>query len=82
MDGVFTRAQVATAGYALDFSYVDNSTARVGYMVFGSRIFSNVALFECIDVYVRDNTITNCVSTGVFMEGNQFRALRDQLVPR
>jgi len=75
MDGVFTRAQVATAGYALDFSYVDNSTAR-GCLIFGnSRIFSGVALFECIDVYVRDNTITNCVSTGVFMEGTNSGAL-------
>lgn len=72
----FTRAQAATAGYAVDFSKVGVCTMR-GCRVYGNnRFWRGVRIDRGIIIGLLDNYIDNCVDRGVYLIGTGMGADR------
>lgn len=68
-NGIFTRTQAATSGYAINFDYVGDCTV-VNALVFGnSRIYGGVNVLRGINVNIFDSYMSTCVAYGVNAAG-------------
>lgn len=68
-DGIFTRSQAATAGYAIRFNFVGTSKVR-NCRVYGNNwIFGGIEMFQCIMVDILDSYIQSCIDVGINMHG-------------
>lgn len=68
-NGIFTRSQAATGGYAIKLNYVGDSTIN-NVLVFGnSRIYGGISITRGIDINVFDSLIESCVGYGINAAG-------------
>jgi len=68
-NGTFTRAQIASAGYAIECSYV-GVCALTNNRIYGNgKIHGGVKIYKGIIINVTDNYIDNCQAYGLYLEG-------------
>jgi hypothetical protein len=73
---IFTRAQIATDGYAILMNYVGYCFVK-GCRVFGNdRVYNGVGIFRGILVEVSESYIQSVINIGAYLEGTGFGSNR------
>lgn len=66
---VFSRAQIATSGYAIFVNFV-GVTSIAGCRVFGdNKIYNGIGINKGIIINIENNYIQNCVNNGIYLVG-------------
>jgi hypothetical protein len=72
----FVRAQVATAGYAIDTDSIGVCEIS-GCRIYGNnRIHGGIRIYRGIIVDIQNNYIDNCINNGIYLEGSGVGANR------
>ncbi len=66
---IFTRQQVATAGYAINSDFIGVCEIK-GCLIYGNNeIHGGIKIYRGIIINIQNNYIDNCVNYGVYLQG-------------